>query len=58
MVEGNVDNLPDLFSFSVSSDESIDHRGFASFCMDIIFANGIYFDVFGIIDVNELFIDV
>lgn len=50
------ESIPYLFPFSVSSDNSVDDRGFASFCVSVFVADCVYFDILRVINVDELFI--
>jgi hypothetical protein len=54
----NRTNLPDFFSFIVSPDHSVNNGGLPSFCVDVIFSNGVHLDIFGVVYIYELLIDV
>ena len=50
--------LPDFLPFGVPSNNSIDDRGFPRLRVGIVRANRVDFDVFRVIDVDKLFVDI
>ena len=49
-------HLPNFFSISIASHDSINDRRLASFRVGIFFANSVNFDILGIVHIDELFI--
>lgn len=52
------DHPPNLFSVRIASYKTVDDRRLACLSMCVARSNSVYFDVLGIIDVDELLIDV
>lgn len=50
--------IPYFFAFRVPADDAVDDGRLAGLCMEIVCANGVDLDVFRVIDVDELFVDV
>ena len=49
---------PDLFALSIAAHDSIDNRRLARFRVCEVLANRVDLDVLGVVDVNELLVDV
>ena len=51
-------DIPQLFPMGIASDETVDHGGLSRFGMAEVRPNRVCFDILGIIDPQELFIEI
>lgn len=51
-------NVPDLFALGVPSDDPVDDGGFASFGVRVLLSDGVYLDIFGVVDIYKFLVDI